>query len=204
MFAKDMIMSQFDQTKTVIKKNKTRMENKRNRFLGLAAMTLAAGLFVTACGTDDGGGETPFVEADYVGTYYGDHVISDPFLLNVITTIDSTQNGRFADTIIVTSGASTSDNIMEFESTLLNGVGIEANLGVTSGGNVTAKNFGDLVLGSTDPIVINNAQVKGSSSIRPTEVGKFTARLNLSGSLNLGGSPLALPNVSTTGDFEKR
>jgi hypothetical protein len=180
------------------------MENKRKSFLGLAAMTLAAGLFVTACGSDDEGGSTSFTEEDYVGTYYGAHVVSDPFLLNVITTIDPTQDGSFDDTIFVTSGASATDNVMEFESKLLNGVSIDADISKTTGGNVTAKNFGNLVLGSEDPIVVNNAQVKGTSSIRPSGGNKFTARLNMAGSIALGSSPINLPNISTTGEFTKQ
>lgn len=177
------------------------MKNKTKQIFQLLIVALTGTLFMTACGSDEGG-ET-FTEADYVGTYIGAHVVADPFILNIITGIDSTQDGSFADTIVVSSGTDPNDNIMEFTSQLLNGSTVQANISITSGGNVTAINFGTLVLGDEDPIEVTNAQVKASSSIRPSGGNTFNARLNVSGTINVG-TPINIPNLSTTGVFTKQ
>lgn len=178
---------------------------RKNNFFKLFAfftLALSFAFGVTSCGDDDNGGDE-FNENDYVGTYVGAHVISEPTLVNIIKQIDSTQDGSFADTIIVTTGSSSTDNILEFTSLLLNGATIQADISKT-GNNVTEKNFGTLVLGETTPVTIENARVKATSRITASGGNRFQANLKLAGTLKSGSITFPISDLATTGTFTKQ
>jgi hypothetical protein len=131
------------------------------------------------------------------GTYIGDQVVSDPFLLNVFTTIDPDFPGSFKDTLTVVSV--NANGVARLRSTLFNNQIIEADLSKSTGGNVTAQNIGTWTI--FPDAMFNNTTIKSSSSLRITGIAALTARYNMSTTLDLGGSPLSLPNISTTGTY---
>ena len=170
------------------------------KFFTLLAMAVAVSFGVTSCGNEDP--ETPdFNENDYVGTYYGRHLISDPTLVNIIKGLDPEQDGSFADTIIVGTGANASDKILEFESALL-GVTIEADFN-KSGNNVVRKDFPLLNISDSLGVVVENAVVKNTSRITATNTNTFVAAFNLSGTLKTSTINFPIGNLATSGTFTK-
>lgn len=176
---------------------------KKFNFSLLAVFALALSVaFVSSCDKTDE--KTTYTESDYAGTYYGSHLINDPTLLSVIKGIDPTSDGSFKDTIIVSTGASTTDNIMEFTSTLLSGTTIQADINDLSGGNVIAKTIDSLRLSDSAQVDIKNATVKASSSLKSSNGNTFEATLNLAGEVWVGGSKvITLSNIPTKGTFKK-
>jgi hypothetical protein len=170
------------------------------RFMAALSMTMVIALGLTSCGDDDGG-EPSFNEADYVGTYYGRHLISDPTLVSIIKGIDPDQDGSFADTIIASTGASTSDNIMDFQSALL-GVTVQADFSKTSQ-NVIRKEFPLLVISDSLGVVVENAVIKQTSKITPSNGNQFVANFNLSGTLKTSTINFTIGNLATSGTFTK-
>lgn len=170
--------------------------------LSVFAIALAVA-FLSSCGKDDEGDKT-YTEADYVGTYYGKHVISDPTLKGVITGIDPTSDGSFLDTITVSTGASADDNIMEFTSTLLNGTTIQADISKKTGGNVVQLNIDSLRLSDSAQVDVKNVIVKPSSSVRGSGGNSFNVTFNLAGTVFVAGEEIiSLPNIPTSGSFKK-
>lgn len=178
---------------------------KKFNFSLLAVFALALSVaFISSCGDDGGGGGGSFTEADYVGTYYGKHTISDPTLLSVINGIDPTTGGAFNDTIEVSSGASTSDNILEFTSTLLSGTTILADISDVSGGNAIEKRIDSLRLSDSAQVDVKNATVKQSSILKASGGNTFEATLNIAGEVWVAGSKvITLSNIPTKGTFRK-
>lgn len=176
---------------------------KKFNFSLLAVFAVALSVaFLSSCGDDET--KSTFTEADYAGTYYGSHLINDPTLLTVIKGIDPTSDGSFKDTIIVSTGASESDNIMEFTSTLLSGTTIQADISDLSGGNVIAKSIDSLRLSDSAQVDVKNCTVKASSSLRASNGNTFEATLNLAGTVFVAGEQIiSLSNIPTKGTFKK-
>lgn len=170
------------------------------RFLGALSMTMVLTFGLISCG-DDGNDGTSFNEADYVGTYYGRHVIKDPTLVNIIKGIDPELDGSFADTIILSTGASTSDNIMEAASALL-GVTIEIDFNKTSQ-NVIRKEFPLLTISDSLGVVVENAVIKQTSTVTASGGNQLVANFNLGGTLKTSTINFPIGNLATTGTFTK-
>ena len=171
------------------------------KFFTLLAMLATVSFGVTSCGDDGGEDGGEFDENAYVGTYYGRHLISDPTLVSIIKGIDPEQDGSFADTIIVGTGANTSDKILEFESALL-GVTIEADFS-KSGANVIKKEFPLLNISDSLGVAVENAVVKSTSKITATNTSTFVAAFNLSGTLKTSTINFPIGNLATSGTFTK-
>lgn len=179
------------------------MKNSRIKFLSFSALSFFIAIGVVSCGDDDNGG-TEFNENEYVGTYIGKHIINDPTLNSIIQELDpENTDGSFDDTIAVTTGADPNDKIMEFTSALLNGETIQADLSKSSQ-NVIPKDFGTLVLGDSIVVTIENAKVKATSKITPSNGNTFGANLRLSGTLKAGSITFPIGDLATVGTFTKQ
>lgn len=139
-------------------------------------------------------------EADFVGTYKGQHLITDKSLLDIIKIADPTQGGAFDDVIIISNGEKTDDNILEASSELLN-TSIQFDISKSSE-NVIDKRFDSLVVSEKAAVVVKNARVKPNSTVSISNDTILNVKFNMSGTIFIDGKSLTtIQQIPTAGNF---